>query len=256
MKNLNLSKDKGITILLLTIIIIILLILAGITIVGLTGENGLIKNAGQAKEKTEISNEKEILERATATTMGKDRRGNIEEENLEKELEEYNVDVTQLGNNFICKFPSNREYIVNQDGVLTEKKGLLANEITSDCYGNYVMNYSDIDVADGGESQKSDWQIYYAGKVADEAEEHIYLISSNYISIESIPASKNNYIVNKGNYPYAVNFANILNDYSNGSDDVTEETRYLNKHYYDYLKYNNKNSKNTNIKVVAYKCME
>ena len=53
----------------------------------------------------------------------------------------------------------------------------------------------------------------------------IYLISSNYISIESIPASKNNYIVNKGNYPYAVNFANILNDYSNGSDDVTEETR-------------------------------
>ena len=254
MKNLNLSKDKGITILLLTIIIIILLILAGITIVGLTGENGLIKNAGQAKEETEISNEKEILERATATTMGKDRRGNIEEENLEKELEEYNVDVTQFGNNFICKFPSNREYIVNQDGVLTEKKGLLANEITSDCYGNYVMNYSDIDVADGGESQKSDWQIYYAGKVADEAEEHIYLISSNYISIESIPASKNNYIVNKGNYPYAVNFANILNDYSNGSDDVTEETRYLNKHYYDYLKYNNKNSKNTNIKVVAYMC--
>ena len=254
MKEMNLRKQRGITILALTITIIILLILAGITIAGLTGENGLIENAGQAKEETEISNEKEILERATATTMGKDKRGNIEEENLEKELEEYNVDVTQLGNNFICKFPSNREYIVNQDGELTEKKGLLANEITSDCYGNYVMNYSDIDVADGGENQKSDWQIYYAGKVADEAEEHIYLISSNYISIESIPASKNNYIVNKGNYPYAVNFANILNDYSNGSDDVTEETRYLNKQYYDYLKYNNKNSKNTNIKVVAYMC--
>ena len=82
MEKLNLSKDKGITILLLTITINILLILAGITIAGLTGENGLIKNAGQAKEETEILNEKEILERATATTMGKDRRGNIEEENL------------------------------------------------------------------------------------------------------------------------------------------------------------------------------
>ena len=82
MEKLNLSKDKGITILLLTITINILLILAGITIAGLTGKNGLIKNAGQAKEETEISNEKEILERATATTMGKDRRGNIEEENL------------------------------------------------------------------------------------------------------------------------------------------------------------------------------
>ena len=82
MEKLNLSKDKGITILLLTITINILLILVGITIAGLTGKNGLIKNAGQAKEETEISNEKEILERATATTMGKDRRGNIEEENL------------------------------------------------------------------------------------------------------------------------------------------------------------------------------
>ena len=82
MKDLNLPREKGITILALTITIIILLILAGITIVGLTGKNGLIKNAGQAKEETEISNEKEILERATATTMGKDRRGNIEEENL------------------------------------------------------------------------------------------------------------------------------------------------------------------------------
>ena len=46
MEKLNLSKDKGITILLLTITINILLILVGITIAGLTGKNGLIKNAG------------------------------------------------------------------------------------------------------------------------------------------------------------------------------------------------------------------
>ena len=70
MKDLNLPREKGITILALTITIIILLILAGITIVGLTGKNGLIKNAGQAKEETEISNEKEILERATARSNG------------------------------------------------------------------------------------------------------------------------------------------------------------------------------------------
>ena len=70
MKDLNVPKDKGVTILALTITIIILLILAGITITLLTGENGLIKNAGQAKEETEISNEKEILERATARNNG------------------------------------------------------------------------------------------------------------------------------------------------------------------------------------------
>ena len=66
MRKINVRKQNGITILLLTITIIVLLILAGITITALTGENGLIKNAGQAKEETEISNEKEILERATA----------------------------------------------------------------------------------------------------------------------------------------------------------------------------------------------
>ena len=70
MKDLNVPKDKGVTILALTITIIILLILAGITITLLTGENGLIKNAGQAKKDTEISNEKEILERATARNNG------------------------------------------------------------------------------------------------------------------------------------------------------------------------------------------
>ena len=44
--------------------------IVGITITLLTGENGLIKNAEQAKQETEISNEKEILERATARSNG------------------------------------------------------------------------------------------------------------------------------------------------------------------------------------------
>ena len=44
--------------------------IVGITITLLTGENGLIKNAGQAKKDTEIANEKEILERATARNNG------------------------------------------------------------------------------------------------------------------------------------------------------------------------------------------
>ena len=55
MKRLNLRKDKGITLLALSITIIILLILAGITIVGLTEENVIIKNAEKANNETEIS---------------------------------------------------------------------------------------------------------------------------------------------------------------------------------------------------------
>ena len=248
------KQNRGITLIALVITIIVLLILAGITITAITGDNGIIGNAGTAKEQSEISEEKEIVEQATAVTMGKDKYGNIKQETLQEELVDNDVEVTQSGNNFICRFPSEREYIVSQEGIVTEKKGLLASEITGEHYGSYVMNYSDIDVADGGESQKSDWQIYYAGKVGNESEEHIYLISSNYISIESIPATKNNHTVNKGNYPYSVSFTNILADYSNGSDDVAEETRYLNKQYYEYLANKHVSSTDSNMRVVAYMC--
>ena len=70
LNNIKIKTSKGITVLALTITIIILLILSGITIVGITGENGLIQNAGKAKQETEIANEKEILERATARSDG------------------------------------------------------------------------------------------------------------------------------------------------------------------------------------------
>ena len=248
------KQNTGITLIALVITVIILLILAGITISAITGDNGIIGNAGTAKEETEISEEKEIVEQATVVTMGKDKYGYIKQETLQEELIDYDVEVTQSGNNFICEFPSKRKYIVNQDGDVIEKEGLLASEITSENYGKYVINYSDIDVADGGESQKSDWQIYYTGKVENESEEHIYLISSNYISVESIPASKNNHTLNKGSYPYSVEVTNILGDYPNGSDDVAEETRYLNGAYYEYLTYNHVSSTDNNMRVVAYMC--
>ncbi len=46
------SKQKGITLIALVITIVILLILAGVTIKILTGENGIINRANEAKMKT------------------------------------------------------------------------------------------------------------------------------------------------------------------------------------------------------------
>ena len=45
-------RNKGITLIALVITIIVLLILAGISIVMLTGDNGILKKATTAKEKT------------------------------------------------------------------------------------------------------------------------------------------------------------------------------------------------------------
>ena len=53
------EKNKGITLIALVITIIILLILAGVTISMLTGENGILKRAREAKEKMEIATEEE-----------------------------------------------------------------------------------------------------------------------------------------------------------------------------------------------------
>ena len=53
------KKNKGITLIALVVTIIVLLVLAGISIVMLTGQNGILNRAGEAKEKTGIAQEDE-----------------------------------------------------------------------------------------------------------------------------------------------------------------------------------------------------
>ncbi len=56
------SKNRGITLIALVITIIVLLILAGVSIATLTGENGILTRANDAKERTEKANVKESIE--------------------------------------------------------------------------------------------------------------------------------------------------------------------------------------------------
>ena len=61
MKIYNNTKNKGITLISLVVTIIILLILAGISIIALNGENGLIKRSKQAKDEHETAAAQEAL---------------------------------------------------------------------------------------------------------------------------------------------------------------------------------------------------
>lgn len=56
----NFRKNKGITLIALVITVIVLLILAGITIVALTGDNGILIRAQEAKNKTEEASTDEL----------------------------------------------------------------------------------------------------------------------------------------------------------------------------------------------------
>ena len=52
--------EKGITLVALVITIIVLLILAGVTILALSGDNGILNRASQSKVSTEIANAKDV----------------------------------------------------------------------------------------------------------------------------------------------------------------------------------------------------
>ncbi len=127
------KTQKGITLLVLVITIIILLILAGITIGAITGENGIIGNAGRAKEEAEIANEKDILEKATVQAMGNNKYGNIEEgelqEQLDKETGEGKTEATDIGEEFEVLFKeSNRYYTVDKDGNIGDVQKIVKDE--------------------------------------------------------------------------------------------------------------------------------
>ena len=174
-------NERGITMIALVVTIVILLILSRISIGVLTGENGLIKQSQNAKTQTETAEEKEVLDTATVKAMGKDRYGNIEKIYLEKELEDYNVIIMPLGENFTAEFESGRKYNIKQDGSLILKEGILAADIVnaadkSEFYGNYITNYtSDYDEGINA-NDKEKWQIFLADN------SNIYLIASNNIS--------------------------------------------------------------------------
>lgn len=120
------KKNEGITLLALVVTIIVLLILSTITINMLTGENGIIKNTEKAKEATEIADEKEIVQRATVNAIGKNKYGDLKQDELEKQLneeQEGKTEVTDVGDEFEILFKeSNRYYTVDKDGNIKEEQ--------------------------------------------------------------------------------------------------------------------------------------
>ena len=138
-----LKNSRGITLIALIVTIIVLIILASITISTLTGNNSIINMALTAREKAEISSEREQLEIATAQAMEKNKFGEVRKEMLQKVLNnnlgENETEVTEdeESTDLYVKFvPSKRYYIVTRDGKLTyigdEEKLSKTAEITAD----------------------------------------------------------------------------------------------------------------------------
>ena len=96
MLNTKINKNKGITLIALVITIIVLLILAGVSIAMLTGENGILTQAQNAKKETSIAEEKEQIALAYNATIAKKQSTDISAQELDDELTKYRYISTRI----------------------------------------------------------------------------------------------------------------------------------------------------------------
>ena len=117
--NNNLKNIKGITLIALVITIIVLLILAGVSIAMLTGQNGILTQAQNAKQTTELKSAEEKVKLAVMATRSQTEAGTLDADKLIAEItnnyggtatktnNDFPVNATVDGNNFIIDVNGN-----------------------------------------------------------------------------------------------------------------------------------------------------
>ena len=153
-------KDaRGITLLALAVTIVVLLILTSIGLKLALGNNDIIGEAKNAKELAEIDEEKGIVKRATTVSLIKSKGSKVEQDTLEKALDdetgEGKTEVSNAGDFFEVAFvDSNRYYEVDSEGNISD-----VNEIIKD---NYVG-----DITKGGKCDGSKEKPYEISCIED-----------------------------------------------------------------------------------------
>ena len=128
-KEKYLKSNKGITLIALVITIIVLLILAGVSIAMLTGQNGILTQAQNAKNKTEEAQERESIELAVTSSQMEDVNTlEMDKEKLENAIKQQfgnNKDFTVTDNgdgSFIVNMnDTKRMYFVNEEQVISQE---------------------------------------------------------------------------------------------------------------------------------------
>lgn len=161
------KNSKGITLIALVITIIVLLILAGVTIAALTGDNGILTQAGNAKYKTTEAESIERVQVEVAGSYGID--GTIDKEQLNKNLKNING-LIYNGNplsdsNKIANLPATvtlNEYdiVINANGGVEKIPEIIAKIRANPqaYYGKKVTNYK------ASDSDTNTYKIFYVDK--------------------------------------------------------------------------------------------
>ena len=150
-KKQKLKESKGITLIALVITIIVLLILAGVTIATLTGDNGILNQAGKAKDKTTEAESIERVQVEVAGSYGID--GTIDKEQLNKNLKNINGLIYNgkalSDSNKIANLPATvtlngYDIVINANGGVEKIPEIIAKirKNPKAYYGKKVTNYN------------------------------------------------------------------------------------------------------------------
>ena len=116
------KRERGITLIALVITIIVLLILAGVSIAMLTGQNGILTQAQNASEQTEVGAEKEAISLAyIGATANKEGNGAVTDTDMDDQfgLNGTKADAEGTGPIIVTFDESNREYMIDENGNIT-----------------------------------------------------------------------------------------------------------------------------------------
>lgn len=140
------EKNKGITLITLVIMMIVLLILVGVTIAALSGDNGILTKASEAREQTEIAVETEAIGLAYNGVMADNNGTGVSAGELQDELRSNGYkNATALDNEdgtITVTFETGNAYKVDTNGNVSEYIDI-ADYIKVGDYVNYNPTISD-----------------------------------------------------------------------------------------------------------------
>ena len=120
--NVKFKKYEGITLISLVVTIVVLLILAGVSISMLTGENGILIQAQNAKKETGKGSEKEQVQLSAIGALTKDNGGEIKRNYLDEELKnniDGNYQLSEKAPYIVTIEETGRKYIIDANGNIT-----------------------------------------------------------------------------------------------------------------------------------------
>ena len=180
MKIINKNRqEKGITLIALVITIIVLLILAGVSIATLTGENGILTQANEAKEKNAEGKDIENIKLAIneSKMFQYQQEGKTEEAVLKDIIEkntQKNVGISKKNEDGSYTVTvGGREYLVKGDNVIVKEHGvrdkqsvlvastdniIFENTITKQDIQSEYPNYSDYQIIGVSESETGEFK--------------------------------------------------------------------------------------------------